>query len=343
GFAVNKAKQDLQHFEYVPPELGEEDVEVQITHNGLCHTDMHMRDNDWGISKYPFIPGHEIVGVLVAKGNKVSKFKVGGFIPGDRVGFGWIRDSCGSCYGCNSGQENLCREGYTGTIVGGNFGGFQKRGRFPAKMAYKIPAGLPSAEAAPLLCAGNTVYNPLKEYITRPGMRVGILGVGGLGHLAVQFANAMGAQVVGISTSPSKRQEVLKLGAHEFCLESEMHTQLAGSLDLLLNTAPCPTDTSKLMGLLTNAGTLCYVGIPNTEIKVGMLDLVFNQKKVVGSIVSGRRDCEEMLALCARRNIYPQIEVMPLSQINEAMQHVMDNKARYRVVLETDIEDMPVA
>eukprot|EP01024_Parvocaulis_polyphysoides_P006691 TRINITY_DN11852_c0_g1_i2.p1 TRINITY_DN11852_c0_g1~~TRINITY_DN11852_c0_g1_i2.p1 ORF type:complete len:212 (-),score=30.56 TRINITY_DN11852_c0_g1_i2:102-737(-) len=202
GWAVMEAGQPLQLYEYDAPILQPDDVEIKVTHNAVCHTDIHMRDNDWGTAKFPFIPGHEAVGYVQRVGSSVSHLKVG-----DRVGYGWIRNSCRTCQNCLSGYENVCFEGYTGTILFGNFGGMQKLMIAPAHFAYKLPEGLKSVFAAPLLCAGSTVYGPIRKLVNRPGIRVAVLGIGGLGHLAIQFASALGAVVTAVSTSPNKEQE----------------------------------------------------------------------------------------------------------------------------------------
>ena len=251
------------------------DIEIQVTHNGLCHTDLHMRDNDWGISQFPLVPGHEVVGTVTEIGTQVTTLKVG-----DRVGFGWIRDSCRVCSHCLQGQENICRQGYTGLIVG-HHGGFADRLRAPADFAYKIPESLDSAHAAPLLCAGITVYTPLRTYLNHPAMRVGVIGIGGLGHLAIQFARAMGAEVTAFSTSADKEQETRAFGAHHFRQLNEKNCEhMTGYYDLILNTSPAGIDWQSALGLLGNNGVLCVVGVPPSEtINLALTALVFGQKK----------------------------------------------------------------
>ncbi|KAJ3036842.1 hypothetical protein HDV00_002324 [Rhizophlyctis rosea] len=326
GYASQEAKAPLETFEYAPKPLGDSDVEVRISHNGLCHTDLHMRDNEWGISSFPLCPGHEVIGVIEAKGAGV-----GDDLPiGTRVGLGWIRDSCGSCDNCIIGQENICTKGYTGTIVG-HHGGFQDRVRVSAKFAFKIPDSLDSVSAAPLMCAGATIYTPLRTYVTKPGMKVGVIGIGGLGHLAVQFARAMGCEVTAFSTTPSKEAEARAFGAHHFALLND--PKYNNTQDLLLNTSPYDMDWSALLNLLKLDGKLCLLGIPATTLTIPVIPVVFHQKSVVGSIVAGRKFMREMLEFAGIHGIKPQTETMPLEKVNEAMDRVAKNEARYRIVL----------
>mmetsp|Transcript_44783 Transcript_44783/g.85640 ORF Transcript_44783/g.85640 Transcript_44783/m.85640 type:complete len:338 (-) Transcript_44783:178-1191(-) len=332
GFVVPAKGQKLELRDYPAPPLGDNDVDIQVTHNGLCHTDCHMRDNDWGNAKFPFVPGHEVVGVVKTIGKNVRFLK-----EGDRVGYGWIKDSCRNCTRCIRGQENLCKIGHVGLITLGSNGGFQPVMRAPADFAFKLPEALDSASAAPLLCAGVTVYAPLKRHITFPGMKVGVLGIGGLGHMAVQIAAKLGAEVIAISGSKDKEAECLAMGASSFVTTGEANDKLTGELDLLINCVSAKTDYAQQMGWLAHAGTLCIVGLPVEEITVPLLGTVFYQKSVTGSIVGGRDDVKEMLQFCAVHGIKPLIETMPLSQINEAMDRVVANKARYRIVLTTDV------
>ncbi|KXZ54224.1 hypothetical protein GPECTOR_5g316 [Gonium pectorale] len=325
----------LAPWTHTPGELGPKEVDIRVTHNGLCHTDMHMRDDDWGVSKFPFIPGHEVVGEVVAVGSAVTQM-----VPGQRVGVGWIADSCRRCLACLRGDENVCEQGYTGLIVGGRHGGFQEVCRAPADFVYTIPDGLDSASAAPLLCAGVTVYSPLRRHLTRPGMRVGVLGVGGLGHLALQFAAKMGGDVTALDISPDKEAEAKQLGAHSFRTWGSATGEegLQGHFDLILNCASANVPAAQLLGLLKNDGTLVQVGIPggHAQMTVPLQDLVFGQKKVAGSIVGGRADMQEMLDFAGVQGVKPMLEIMPLSQVNEAMQRVAEGKARYRIVLTSD-------
>lgn len=329
AYASLKPGEKLQPWEYEPAPLGSNDVEIAVTHNGLCHTDIHMRDNDWNVSKFPLVAGHEVVGNVTQIGAEVTSIKIG-----DRLGFGWISNSCRVCDACLRGEENICRQGYKGLIVG-NHGGFANKLRACADFAYKIPDNLDSASAAPLLCAGITVYNPLRTYIKYPGAKVGVLGIGGLGHLAIKFAEAMGAEVTAFSTSSDKEAEAKEFGAHYFCnwKNTEQIKAASGTLDLLLCTVSSEIDWNKAFGLLANNGVLCLVGLPVSTLNIPLLPLVFGQKAIAGSVVGGRRFMKEMLEFAAIHQIKPMIETIPISQINAAMDRVVANKARYRIVL----------
>ncbi|GIL86677.1 hypothetical protein Vretimale_11489 [Volvox reticuliferus] len=333
GWAVSEAKSKLAPWTYEVGELKPHEVDIRVTHNGLCHTDMHMRDNDWGVSAFPFIPGHEVVGEVIAVGSDVT-----GLRPGDRAGVGWISNSCRVCANCKRGEENICEKGYTGLIVMGNHGGFQEICRVNADFAYQIPEGLNSADAAPLLCAGITVYAPLRAHIKHPNTSVAVFGVGGLGHLALQYAHKMGAEVTAISGHQDKAEETHKMGADHFAVWGRDNEKLHGTFDILINTVSADVSTAELMKLLKVDGTLVQVGIPGggAVMHVPLQDLVFGQKHVVGSIVGGRADMQEMLNFSAVHGVKPLVEAWPLSKVNEAMQHVVDGKARYRVVLTSD-------
>jgi uncharacterized zinc-type alcohol dehydrogenase-like protein len=328
AYAVLNKGEKLQPWEYEPAPLRHDEVEMKITHNGLCHTDIHMRDNDWGISTFPLVAGHEVVGVVTDIGQDVTHLQ-----KGDPIGVGWIRNSCRVCHHCLQGNENLCSQG-KGLIVG-NYGGFADKLRVPADFVYKIPSGLDSASAAPLLCAGITVYAPLRTHIKRPGAKVGILGIGGLGHLAVKFARAMGAEVTAFSTSPNKEAEAKEFGAHHFKVwtsQDDLKT-VEGSFDLILSTVSAEIDWDQAFSLLGNNGILCIVGLPVSSLNISLIPLIFGQKSIAGSCVGGRYVMQEMLEFAAVHQIKPQIEIMPLSQVNSAMDKVAANKARYRIVL----------
>jgi len=329
AYVALKARERLQYWEYEPSPLGKKEIEIRVTHNGLCHTDIHMRDNDWGVSSYPLVAGHEVVGIVTQVGEDVTSFTTG-----DRVGFGWIRDACRQCDHCLQGEENICRNGYSGLILG-HHGGFADRLRAPADFAYKIPDALDSASAAPLFCAGITVYTPLRTHMTHSAMKVGIIGIGGLGHMAVKYAKAMGAEVTVFSTSPDKEAESKEFGAHHFQIweNADEMKKASSSQDLIINTAPSDINWETALNLVANNGTLCIVGLPTSSITIPVPSLVFGQKSVTGSIVGGRRFMQEMLDFSAVHNITPMVETMPLSQINEAMDKVATNKARYRIVL----------
>ncbi|CAI5525490.1 unnamed protein product [Closterium sp. Naga37s-1] len=323
AYACLGPKQKFEPFHYEPAPLGPNDVQIKVTHNGLCHTDLHMRDNDWNNATYPLVAGHEVVGIVEQVGANVTTHKVG-----DRVAYGWLRNSCRSCLSCVRGEENLCAEGYTGLILNGNKGGFQPRLRAPADFAIKLPEGLDSVDAAPLMCAGITVYSPLRAHITRPGMKVGVIGIGGLGHLALQIARAMGAHVTAFSTTPSKEEEAKSMGAQQFVVYDANaapgggHPEVPKSahVDVLVNCAPVlppQGDYRNFMSLLNPDGTLVLAGIPPDAVgQVGLLDLIFGQKKLAGSVVGGRMLLKEMFDFCAANSI------KPVTVLNEAMAEV---------------------
>ncbi len=329
AYAALNAKEKLQPWEYEPDALKPDEIEIKVTHNGLCHTDIHMRDNDWGVSQFPLVAGHEVVGEVIEIGEGVTSLKIG-----DRVGFGWIRNACGRCDYCLQGEENICRNGYQGLILG-HHGGFANRMRASANFAYKIPDALDSASAAPLLCAGITVYTPLRTHIKRPNTKVGVMGIGGLGHLAIKFAREMGAEVTAFSTSPTKEKEAKEFGAHYFQkwgTTEEMNAVL-GTFDLIICTVSSAIDWEAAFSLLGNNGILCLVGLPVSTMNIPLLPLIFGQKMVAGSVVGGRKYMQEMLEFAALNQIKPMVELLPLSQINEAMDKVASNQARYRIVL----------
>ncbi|PNW73221.1 hypothetical protein CHLRE_14g623650v5 [Chlamydomonas reinhardtii] len=335
GYAATEPNKPLSPFTHSVGELGPSEIDIKVTHNGLCHTDIHMAINDWGVSAFPFVPGHEVVGIVAATGRDVT-----GLRAGDRVGVGWISNSCRCCSNCIRGNDNLCEKGYTGLCMFGQHGGFQETCRVQADFAHKIPDGLDSASAAPLLCAGITVYAPLRAHVTRPNMSVAVMGVGGLGHLALQYARKMGAEVTAISGRPEKEKECREFGAHNFMIWNKDNAAYKSKFDIIINTASSDVSTTELMALLKVDGSLVQVGIPGggASMTVNLQDLVFNQKKVVGSIVGGRADMKEMLEFSAVHGVKPLVETMPLSKVNEAMQHVLSGKARYRVVLTSDWE-----
>lgn len=328
AFAVTASKQLLQPFEYDPGKIGPCEVEVAIECCGICHSDIHVIDNDWMSSVYPLVPGHEIVGLVSRIGESVSFVKIG-----DRVGIGWQCDSCGTCEWCGKGEENNCRENRATCV--GHHGGFAQSVRCDERFAFPLPAALASENAAPLLCGGITVYSPMRLYGVKPQDRVGVVGIGGLGHFALQFARAFGCHVTAFSTSPSKSDEAEHLGAHEFVLSSdptELKAQ-AGKLDFILVTAFAPLDWPTYLAMLRPHGKLCFVGAILQPLTVPIFDLMFGHKSVCGSVIGGRAMISEMLEFSARQNIHAMTEVMPMERCNDAVAKVRNNLARYRMVL----------
>ena len=326
-YAARSQGQALTAHRYDPSPLGAHEIEVEITHCGLCHSDIHLIDNDWGISSYPLIPGHEVIGMVRDAGPQVTGVK-----SGQRVGIGWQCGSCLECRWCRSGQETCCPKAQPTCI--GRPGGFAKSIRIDGRFAYSIPEALDSAEAAPLLCAGITVYTPLSRY-ARPQSRVGVIGIGGLGHLALRFAHAFGCEVTAFSTSPDKGDEAVSLGADHFVVSNDAKAMAAaaGSLDVLLSTVTAGLDWDAWMQVLAPRGTLCLVGAAPGPMNVTSGTLITGAKSIAGSNIGDRVVMQEMLEFAARQRISASVETMPMGQVNAAIEKVKRNQARYRVVL----------
>ncbi len=329
AYAVRRPGQALDRFQYEPEPLGADDIEIEITHCGICHSDIHLIKNEWGINEYPLVPGHEIVGTVRELGESVTGLRVG-----QRVGVGWQRSSCLECGPCADGDENLCTR-LEATCIG-HYGGFASTIRTDSRFAFPIPDALDSAAAAPLLCAGITVFAPLRRHGVGRGSRIGVLGVGGLGHLAIQFANALGAEVTALSSSPGKQTDALNMGADHFIDTSDSaKLKRAGrSLDFILSTVSADVEWVDFLAMLKPNGMLCLVGVPNRPVTIPAFSLIGGQKGIVGSAIGGRHAMREMLDFAAVHGIRPRIETMPLSQVNLAVSKVEANKARYRIVLE---------
>ena len=328
GLAVHAAGAELLTFRYDPGELGVQEVEIGISHCGICHSDLHLISNDWGISQYPFIPGHEIIGNVVAIGSQVRSLKVG-----DRVGLGWQSNSCGECEWCSRGLENLCPL-QEATCVR-RHGGYAARVRANARFVMRIPDALPSEQAAPLLCGGITVYSPIREHGVNPSSRVGIVGIGGLGHIAIQFAKVFGAEVTAFSTSVSKEEEARSLGAHHFVnsRESKAMKDVAGTLDFVLNTANADQDWNVYIQALRPQGTLCFVGVPPSPVSLHAFPLISGVRTVTGSPIGSPQRIREMLDVAARHGVKATTECFAMARANEAIEKVKKNKVRYRAVL----------
>jgi uncharacterized zinc-type alcohol dehydrogenase-like protein len=307
-------------------------VEIKVTHCGLCHSDLSMLDNEWGISKYPFVPGHEAVGTVVATGQEAKGLKVG-----QRVGVGWSSSSCLSCPECLSGSHNLCQFGQ-GTIVG-RHGGFADRIRVQWTWARPLPERLDSSKTGPLLCGGVTVFTPFKDYDVAPTARVGIIGIGGLGHMALQFANKWGCEVHAFTTSDSKEAEAKQLGAH-FVHNTKRDgalKSLTRSLDLILSTVNVPLDIPALLETLRPKGRLHVVGAILKPMEIPAFGLIMGQKSVTGSPVGSPTTIDHMLEFSARHSVAPVVEYFPMSKVNDALEHLRSGKARYRIVLVNEV------
>ncbi len=328
GLAAHAAGAELLSFRYETGNLGSYEVEIAISHCGICHSDLHLISNDWGISQYPFIPGHEIVGEVAAVGRQVKHLKVG-----QRVGLGWQSNSCGVCEWCTQGLENLCALS-EGTCVH-RHGGYADRVRANSRFVLPIPDALDSENAAPLLCGGITVYNPIRSFGVNPSSRVGIVGVGGLGHMAIQFARAFGAEITVFSTSSDKEAEARELGAHHFLnsRESKNLKDAAGRFDFILNTANADQDWNLYIQALRPTGQLCFVGIPPNPASLQVFPLIAGGRSVIGSPIGSPRQIAEMLDVAARHGVKAKTELFPMAKVNEAIEKVKKNKVRYRAVL----------
>jgi uncharacterized zinc-type alcohol dehydrogenase-like protein len=328
GLAVHAAGAELLPFKYDPGKLGAQDVEIAISHCGVCHSDLHLISNDWGISQYPFIPGHEVIGKVSAIGADVKLIAVG-----QRVGLGWQSNSCGVCEWCSRGMENLCPAA-EGTCVH-RHGGYADRVRANSRFVIPIPDALESQHTAPLLCGGITVYNPLRTHGINPSSRVGIVGIGGLGHLAIQFARVFGAEITAFSTSAAKEEEARALGAHHFVnsRESKALREVAGTFDFILSTVNADQDWGVFVAALRPTGTLCFVGVPPSPVTVHAFPLISGLRSISGSPTGSPYQLKEMLDVAARHGIKAITESFPMSQANAAIEKVKKNKVRYRAVL----------
>ncbi|KXH76759.1 MAG: hypothetical protein AM326_01975 [Candidatus Thorarchaeota archaeon SMTZ-45] len=333
GYAAKAKGQPLEPFTYEPPKLGEHDVRVSVTHCGVCHTDIHAIDDYYGITTFPFVPGHEIVGYVSAVGRAASGLK-----EGDRVGIGWQGRSCMQCEWCLQGEEQLCLDIVpSGTWV--PYGGFSSSVLVDSRFAYPLPDGMSSEVAAVLMCAGITVYSPLRSYAARPAQKLGIIGVGGLGHLALQFARALGYEVTAISSTPEKKQEALAFGADHFIVSNDETSlqQAAFDFDLLLCTAHGKINWEALLNTLKKNGRLVLLGFP--DVALNSTDLVAHQLSITGSFLGNRTTMREMLSFAQAHGIVPKVELMPMTEVNGAIRKVKENKARYRIVLFNDTAD----
>ena len=328
GLAAHAAGAELLPFRYDPGELGLQQVEISITHCGICQSDLHLISNDWGMSQYPFIPGHEIVGEVTAAGTEVKSLKVG-----QRVGLGWQSSSCGVCEWCIKGMENLCPAAESTCVH--RHGGYADKVRADARFAVPIPECIESEHAAPLLCAGITVYNPMRDHGVNPSSRVGIVGIGGLGHIALQFARVFGAEVTAFSTSADKEAEARTLGAHRFVntRESKAMKEVAGTLDFVLSTINADLDWGVYMQTLRPTGTMCFVGIPPSPVAVHAFSLISGIRSITGNAIGSPYRLREMLDVAARHGVKAQTERFPMVKANAAIELVKKNKVRFRAVL----------
>lgn len=322
-------KQKLERDEYDLGPLGPEEVEVAVESCGICHSDISIINNDWGISTYPAVPGHEVVGRVVAMGPQAKGVRIG-----QAVGVGWGAASCMHCHQCLSGDQNLCVENVP-TIVG-HYGGFAERLRVQWPWAIPLPDGIDRANAGPLLCGGTTVFAPLHVFGIKPTDRVGVVGIGGLGHMALKFANAWGCEVTAFTSNDAKADEARSFGAHHVVntrKESDIR-KIAGSLDLLLVTVNVPLDWAAMIATLRPKGRMHIVGAVLEPIPVNSMDVIMTPRSVSGSPNGSPVTMATMLEFAARHSISPQTEHFPLAEVNEALAHLAAGKARYRIVLD---------
>lgn len=331
GYAALEAKSALANFSYEPTELGPYGVEVQISHCGICYSDVHLIDNDWGRSIYPFVPGHEIVGTVLDVGSQVSHLQIG-----NRVGIGWQRSACLVCEYCLAGNENLCETQQA--ICIGNHGGFADRIRTDSRFVFLLPDNIPSAVAAPLLCGGATVFAPMRRYGVNAKSKVGVIGIGGLGHMALLFLKAFGCEVTAFSSSESKRKEALSMGAHHFVssILAKDIVKHACQFDFLLSTVHARIDWVSFIQTLKPGGVLCLVGAPPGLIQIPPGLLVGKQRTICGSDIANRADIMQMLEFVNLHKINPLIETAPMRDVNQGIARLRENEVRYRMVLESD-------
>lgn len=321
----------LQPFEFDPGPLGNEQVEIAVEYCGICHSDLSMLDNDWGMTRYPLVAGHEVIGRIVELGPNAHGLQVG-----QRVGLGWNSGSCMHCRQCLSGHQVLCAN-REGTIVG-RHGGFAERVRCHWAWAAPLPESLDPVSAGPLFCGGITVFNPIIQSNIRPTDRVGVIGIGGLGHMALGFLRAWGCEVTAFTSSDSKREEALELGAHKVVNSRDANqiAKLAGSLDFILSTVNVALPWEAILGAIAPRGQLILVGAVLEPIPVTAFSLIVDQKSIAGSVTGSPSTVLQMLDFCARHGIAPVVETFPMSRVNEALEHLRSGRARYRVVLQND-------
>lgn len=328
AYAVLEAGGELTPFEYDPGTLAADQVEINVEHCGICHSDLSMIDNEWGLSTYPLVPGHEVVGTINAVGTEVTHLKVG-----QRVGLGWQSGYCMTCGTCMDGDHNLCAQAES-TIIG-RHGGFADKVRANAASVIPLPEGLDPAGAGPLFCGGITVFNPLVQFNLSPTARVGVIGIGGLGHMALQFLNAWGCEVTAFTSSEAKRNEALELGAHH-TLDSRDDAALAkaaGQFDMILSTVNVTLNWDAYLGTLKPKGRLHVVGAALEPLKIPAFSLIMAQRSVSGSPAGSPATLVKMLDFAVRHGIEPITEQFTFTDINKAITHLRSGKARYRVVL----------
>ena len=338
GYAVLKAKAPLEPYSFKRRALRESDIALDITYTGICHSDIHQAREEWGPAIFPMVPGHEIVGIVSEIGSAVAKHSIG-----DRVGVGVYIDSCRTCENCVAGQQQYCLNGMTGTYNGLErdgvtvaLGGYSNKFVINEDYALKIPDSLDMAAVAPLLCAGITLYSPLRHWKAGPGSKVGVIGLGGLGHMGVKFAAAMGAEVTVFSHSASKEADARRMGATHFVVTKDPAAlePLKDSFDLILNTVSAKLDINQYLGLLKLHGTLVIIGLPGEPYSVAADSLLTLRRSLAGSMIGGIPEIQEMLDFCAEKNIVSDVEVVKADYINEAYERTVASDVKYRFVID---------
>ena len=339
AYAAQNATSPLAPFKIQRRALGPQDVQIQILFCGVCHSDLHTARNEWKNTLYPSVPGHEIVGRVIAVGQQVQAFKVG-----DLAGVGCMVDSCGHCPSCAEGEEQYCDNGFTGTYNGPVFGGENTHGGYSQGIVVKESFVLRIAHdlkdlaaVAPLLCAGITTFSPLRHWKAGPGKKVGIVGLGGLGHMGVKIAHAMGAHVTLFTTSPGKVADGLRLGADEVCIskDAEQMAARAGQFDFILNTVAASHDLDPFLNLLKRDGTMTLVGAPETpHPSPQVFGLIFKRRQLAGSLIGGIRETQEMLDFCAQHGLVSDIEMIRMEEINAAYERMLKSDVKYRFVID---------
>lgn len=338
AFAAHKVSEHLKPYVINRRDPRENDVKIEIAYCGVCHSDVHQVRDEWGGSIFPMVPGHEIVGTVSAVGKNVKKFKVG-----DKVGVGCMVNSCLTCSACKEGLEQFCESGFVGTYNGidkdgsPTYGGYSTQIVTREEFVLKIPDNLPLDGAAPLLCAGITTYSPLRHWKVGPGKKVAVIGLGGLGHMAVKLAKAMGAEVTVLSHSSKKKDDAIRLGAKNFFDTSKPTTfeMLANHFDVIINTVSVKLDWNAYLGLTKRDGALVLLGVPPEAPEVQAGSLIFGRKALTGSLIGGIQETQEMLDFCGKHNIVSDIELIKIQDINEAYERMIKGDVRYRFVIDT--------
>ena len=337
GYAAKEAKASLTPFSFERRDLLDHDVVIDIQYCGICHTDIHQVKNEWGRSNYPMVPGHEIVGNISQVGSQVTRFKIG-----DKVGVGCFVDSCRNCDACSKGLEQYCNNVLT------TYNGIEKDGKTPTQGGYsnkiivdeiyvlRMPDNLRPERAAPLLCAGITLYSPLMKWKAGPGKKVAIIGLGGLGHIGVKIAHALGSEVTVLSHSLKKQQDAKKMGADNFYATSDPKTfeKLEGYFDIMINTVSTDINLNQYLNLLKLDGTMVVVGVPEKDTQINAYSLISARHNLAGSLIGGISETQEMLNFCSKHNITCDIELIPIQKVNEAYERILNSDVRYRFVID---------